>query len=79
MAQNKNEFFSSVIGLGGGAHNLLQQTEIDKSCQTKVSVPVNTELRFRSPTTQHNYVLSKCQIGNQSKKRHEGLETSEGK
>ena len=68
MAQNKNEFFSSVIGLGGGAHNLLQQTEIDKSCQTKVSVPINTELRFQSSTMWHDYMLSKCQLGNQSKK-----------
>ena len=58
---------------------LLQLMEIDGSCQTKVSVPVNTELRFQSPTTRHNYVLSKCQLGNQSKKKHEGLETSEGK
>ena len=43
MVQNKNEFFSSVIGLGSRAHNLLQQMEIDKSCQTKVSVPINTD------------------------------------
>jgi len=43
------------------------------------SVPVNTKLRFQSPTTWHNYVLSKCQLGNQSKKEHKSLETSEGK
>ena len=43
------------------------------------SVPVNTELRFQSPTMWHNYVLSKCQLDNQSKKEHESLETSEVK
>jgi len=81
---------------------LLQQMEIDGSCQTKVpvsvntelyiivpvrqrsrynqlslyqirkieytSVPVNTELRFQSSTMWHDYMLSKCQLGNQSKK-----------
>jgi len=64
-------------------HNqtFLQQMEIDGSCQTKVSVLVNTELRFQSSTMWHDYVLTKCQLDNQSKKEkeHESLETSEGK
>ena len=61
-------FFSSVIGLGGRAHNLLLQMEIDRSCQTKVSVPVNTELRFPSSTMWHDYMFTKCQL-DQRKKR----------
>ena len=32
--------------------NVLQQTEIDGSCQTKVSVPVNTELYIIVPVRQ---------------------------
>ena len=43
--------------------------EIDESCQTKVSVPVNTELRFPSSTMWHDYMLTKCQLDNQSNKR----------
>ena len=38
----------------------------------------NTELRFQSSTMWHNYVLTKPQLDNQSKKE-KSLETSEGK
>jgi len=31
---------------------ILQQSEIDRSCQTKVSVPVNTELNYIVPVRQ---------------------------
>jgi len=40
---------------------ILLQTEIDGSCQTKVSVPVNT-LKF---TTWHDYMLTKLKLDNQ--------------
>jgi len=43
---------------------ILLQTEIDGSCQTKVSVPVNT-LKFQSFTTWHDYMLTKCKLDNQ--------------
>ena len=39
---------------------ILLQTEIDGSCQTKVSVPVNTEV-----STWHDYVLTKRKLDNQ--------------
>jgi len=60
VVQNENEFFSSVIGLGDGAHNLLQKTEIDGSCQTKVSVPVNTELYIIVPVRQKSRYNQLC-------------------
>ena len=79
---SESTYFSTKYPLSGIANIpnsiFLQQTEIDGSCQTKVSVPVNTELRFQSSTMWHNCVLTKCQLDNQSKK-HESLETSKGK
>jgi len=53
----KNEFFSSVIGLGDRAHNLLLQIESDGSCQNKFSVCVRVE--FLCATMWHVYVLTK--------------------
>jgi len=44
---------------------ILLQTEID-SCQTKVSVPVNAELRVPS-STQHDHMLTKRKLDNQQK------------
>jgi len=44
------------VWLSAIIREVLQQTEIDGSCQTKVSVPVNTELRFPSSTMWHNYM-----------------------
>ena len=50
MRENRDEI---IVHRGHIQHLLLlQQTEIDGSCQTKVSVPVNTELYIIVPVRQ---------------------------
>jgi len=63
---DKRNVYCSTRNLSVQMAGILLQTEID-SCQTKVSVPVNTELRVPSSTTWHDYVLTKRKLGNQRK------------
>ena len=60
---DKRNVYCSIRNLSVQMAGILLQTEID-SCQTKVSVPVNTELRFPS-STWHDYMLTKRKLDNQ--------------
>ena len=62
----KRNVYCSTWNLSIQMAGILLQTEIDRSCQTKVSVPVNTELRFPS-SMWHDYVLTKRILDNQLK------------
>ena len=56
---DKRNVYCSTRNLSVQMAGILLQTEID-SCQTKVSVPVNAELR-------HDYMLTKRKLDNQQK------------
>jgi len=63
---DKRNVYCSIRNVSVQMASILLQTEMD-SCQTKVSVPVNTELRVPSSTTWHDYLLTKRKLGNQRK------------
>ena len=57
---DKRNVYCSNRNVSVQTAGILLQTEIDGSCQTKVSVPVNTEV-----STWHDYVLTKRKLDNQ--------------